>query len=431
MTSPSLHATRDHALWSASATARNWQCPGALALGQTVRHLDVESEAAGWGTACHDLSEKCLRTGLDAADRIGETIKTKSHSFDVDEEMAECAQVYIDYVRDQSGKAAIASMLDRYGDLLFLETRFSLEKLNPPFDAGGTCDAIVYSPAEKLLEVIDLKGGRGVRVEVTENKQLRTYALGAMLAHPELKVDRVKSTIVQPRMEHKDGRIRSETLHVTELMEWTAELCAAMERSAAAIAKHTDIKGDLMRDAWAERWLEQGAHCTFCPAAGICPALQAKAMATANAFFNDSGATVIRNQPEDLDPARIGQVLDGADDLQNWLNAVRALGTRLAQTGTDIPGHYLAEKHGHRKFRDPDTAPAALELLGLSHADIYAAPKPKTPAQVEKALGAKRLKSIKEHLDALVHKPVTGVTLVSSAKSSKPPVKAAAERFFT
>jgi hypothetical protein len=414
----------------------------------------VESQAAGWGTACHTLSEKCLRTGLDAADRIGETIKTKRHSFDVDEEMAETAQVYIDYVRNLSegwtgrdcqhckghGEDGEANPCkhcggtgDEYGKTgeLFLETQFSLAKLKPPFDAGGTCDAIVYNPADKLLEVIDLKGGRGVRVEVTENKQLRTYALGAMLAHPELVVERVKSTIVQPRMEHKDGRIRSETMHVADLMEWTAELVAAMTRSAAAMEYHAEIKGDLMREEWGREWLRQGDHCTFCPAAGICPALQAKALATADAFFNDSGAVVIRNQPGDLDPTRIGQILDGADDLQNWLNAVRALGTRLAETGTEIPGHYLAEKHGHRKFKDADCAPAALELLGLGRDEMYAAPKLKTPAQIEKTLGAKRLKPIKEHLDSLVHKPITGVTLVSSAKSSKPPVKAAAERFFT
>jgi hypothetical protein len=229
----------------------------------------------------------------------------------------------------------------------------------------------------------------------------------------------------------RDGRIRSETMHVADLMEWTAELVAAMRGSHEAMVEHAAIQGDLMRESWGEAYLNQGDHCTFCPAAGVCPALQAKAMATADAFFNDSGAVVIRNQPGDLDPARIGQILDGADDLQNWLNAVRALGTRLAETGTEIPGHYLAEKHGHRKFKDTDCAPAALELLGLSRDEMYAAPKLKTPAQIEKTLGAKRLKPIKEHLDSLVHKPITGVTLVSSAKSSKPPVKAAAERFFT
>jgi hypothetical protein len=79
-----------------------------------------------------------------------------------------------------------------------------------------------------MLEVVDLKGGRGVVVEVKGNPQLRTYALGAMLANPGIDVSHVQVTIVQPRAPHKDGRIRSERFHVADLVEWTAELMAAM-----------------------------------------------------------------------------------------------------------------------------------------------------------------------------------------------------------
>src|SRR4029077_1163229 len=87
-----VHSERAHATWSASATARNWNCSGALALGATVAKLDIESEAAAWGTACHQVSEKCLRDGFDADTLVGTTEKTKRHSFDVDEEMADCSQ---------------------------------------------------------------------------------------------------------------------------------------------------------------------------------------------------------------------------------------------------------------------------------------------------------------------------------------------------
>lgn len=416
MVAPTPHASRAHATWSASATSRNWACAGALALGSTVEHLDVESEAAGWGTACHEVAEKCLRTGLDADSQIAADIKTKSHTFEVDEEMAETAQVYIDYVRSLGGKPQI-------------EQRFSLAKLNPPFDAGGTCDAIVYNPDLKLLEVVDLKGGRGIRVEVTENKQLRTYALGAMLANPGLDVERVKSTIVQPRMAHKDGRIRSETMHVSELMEWTAELVAAMNSSAAAMREYAEVKGALTREAWADGWLNPGDHCTFCPAAGVCPALEKKALATANAFFNDNGAIEIRNQPDELDPVRIAQVLDGADALQGWLNAVRAMATRLAEGGTEIPGYHLADKIGRRAFVRPDYAEGDLIAIGLTRGDLFEE-KMRSPAGIEKKLGAKRLKPIKAQFDALIHKPVTGRSLVSSARSDKPAVPSTAERFF-
>lgn len=412
-----------HATWSASATSRNWNCAGALALGQRVAHLDTSSEAADWGTACHALAEKCLRTGLDAADRIGETYKTKTRSFDVDDEMAECAQVYIDYVR--SAVAAQAA-----SNTLHVEQRFTLDKLSPPFDAGGTADAVVYSPDARTLEVIDLKGGRGVVVEVTENKQLRTYALGAMLANPGLDVEYVVSTIVQPRAPHKDGRIRSEKFHVTELMDWTNELVAKMHRSAEAMAEYGKLTGDLTRDAWASTFLAAGDHCTFCPAAGFCPALSKKATDAAGLWFDGAGAPQIRNQPDDLSPEKLAETLDVADLIGNWLNAVRALATQLAESGTEIPGYHLADKFGHRKFKDADTAPAALELLGLPAEQIYAAPKLKSPAQIEKAFGAKRLRAVEDQFKTLYETPLTGRTLVSSAKSAKPAVKSAAERFF-
>ena len=44
-------------------------------------------------------------------------------------------------------------------------------------DCRGTADAIVF--AGRTLHVVDLKYGKGVGVDVTENEQLEAYALGA------------------------------------------------------------------------------------------------------------------------------------------------------------------------------------------------------------------------------------------------------------
>jgi hypothetical protein len=416
------HSVREHSVWSASATSRNWNCAGALALGAKVDKLDVESEAAAWGTACHEISEKCLLDVVPADHLIGTTVKTKQHTFTVDEEMADCAQEYVDYVQEQ------AHVFRSNPRPLWIEERFSLAKLDPPFDAGGTCDAIIYNPDEKLLEVVDLKGGRGVVVEVTENKQLRTYALGALLAHPELDVVKVKSTIVQPRAPHKDGRIRSETYHVSDLMEWTHELMERMQAAKKAEDALAKVSGALTRETWGDDFLVAGDHCTFCPAAGICPALESKALAVANAFFNDDGGTVVINQPNELDPARIAQVLDGADILGNWLNAVRALATRMAETGTEIPGYHLADRIGHRKWKD---GVVAADIVAAADTDDVFESKLRSPAQVEKTVGAKKMKDRRAIFDALIHKPVTGRSLVSSAKSTRPAVKPKAEAWFS
>ena len=224
------HATRDHSQWSASATERNWACPGALAL--TDGLPETTNEAADWGTCCHQIAERCLTDGVQAAEFLGTTEKGKKHEFEVDEEMAETAQVYVDYCRKRI--AQYKAETGRDDARFWVEQRFSLADLNPPFDAGGTGDFVIYFPAWKLEEIVDLKGGRGVVVAAKGNAQLRTYALGAILANKGLDVQKVTVTIVQPRAAHKDGRIRSETFHVVDLLEWTADMMAAMKRSREA-----------------------------------------------------------------------------------------------------------------------------------------------------------------------------------------------------
>jgi hypothetical protein len=405
------HADRAHATWGASATHRNWNCPGALILSKQVAHLDKESEAAAWGTACHEVSEMCLKGGHDAVEFVDRVIKTKEHEIEVDEELAETAQTYIDYVRGRGGK-------------LQIEQRFSLDKIKPPFDAGGTADAVIYFPSEKLLEVIDLKGGRGVVVEVADNKQLRTYALGAILASPGLDVDRVMSTVVQPRAGHKDGRIRSETYHVTDLMDWTGELIAAMKRADFAANRYTCITGAVSREEWADQYLKPGGWCTFCPAAGTpCPALEKQAVEKAGLYFDDLDAPKLANTPADLSPERLAQMLAAEDMVAEFFKACRRMAQSLAESGVDIPGHVLVEKTGRRRWVDETAVVAAADMLGID--DLYVE-KLKSPAQLEKTLGKDK------HLIAdLIETPVTGRSLVRKDKTTRKAVAPAAHQHLT
>lgn len=414
------HGARAHATWSASATARNWGCAGALALAQRKTTPDKENLAAAWGTACHQLSEKCLRANTDAIAYVGTTEKTKEHEFEVDEELAVTAQVYIDYVR--------AQIAANPGATLKIEQHFSLASLNPPFDAGGTGDAVLYYPATKTIEVVDLKGGRGVIVEVDGNKQLRTYALGAMLANTGLDVQRVKSTVVQPRANHKDGVIRSEEYHVADLMEWTADLVDAMRRSAQAMADFD--KGP--RAAWNAMHLNAGDHCKFCPVAGSCPALEQRALDAAGVWFDDLDKPQISNskQPDSMSPEQLSKTLDMLDMIDEWCNAVRAHAHQLAESGVAIPEYQLTEKIGHRKWKNKDEEDKVLEALFVQ-ADLTVEEattrKLKSPAQVEKVLGAKR-----KHLIAgLVERPVTGTNLVRSTKTTRAAVPPSVNKHFS
>lgn len=414
------HGVRAHATWSASATERNWNCAGALTLASQVAHLEKESEAAAWGTACHQVSEWCLVNGTDADEMIGRIQKTKEHSFEVDEEMAETAQTYVDYVRNRKGS----------DNPFFIEQRFTLAALKPPFDSGGTADAVVYFPDEKLLEVVDLKGGRGVVVDVNDNKQLRTYAVGAMLANKGLAVDRIRSTIVQPRAPHKDGRIRSEEYDVIDLLEWTSELLEKMQASKTAQTTYATITGDLTREKWADAYLTPGDHCKFCPAAGFCPKLQQKAMAEAGVWFDDLNQPQLSNTPADLSSERLAAVLDAAEMIEDYLKACRALAHSLVDSGVPVGNYILVEKIGRRKFKcdDEDQVKEQIFLLtGLKDEDVYNKPKLRSPAQLEKVLGAKKKGLIAE----LIETPVTGTNLVRADKTTREAVGSQASQFIT
>lgn len=424
------HAQRAHATWSASATDRSWNCPGSLALINSLNVPDKESEAAAWGTACHQISEKCLRSGQDAVEYIDRIEKTKEFAFVVDEEMADCAQVYIDYVRSQAGTP---DLLENGVNEAWVEQRFSLEKLNPPFDAGGTADAVIYFPAEKLLEVIDLKGGRGVVVEAKGNPQLRTYALGAMLAFPGLDVTHVKSTIVQPRAGHKDGRIRSETFHVVDLMEWTADLLAAMHKANEA-GNARDEMDDMQ---WSVLYLNAGSHCKFCKAGGVCPAQEQKALDAAGVWFDDQDKPRISNQPDTAAPEKAAQTLDLLDMVEDWIKAYRAYWHTQAEMGVEIydptteARYILVPKEGREKWKDEAqvTVEKTCFDAGLPEDKYLNAPKLRTPKQVRDAFKKAKL-DLPSELDGLSEKPSAGTNLVRADKTSRDAVKPKAQQFF-
>lgn len=411
------HGARDHATWSASATARNVHCPGALALSRFAPP-QRESIHSARGTACHQISEKCLRSGADASSFLGQIEKTKERDIEIDEELVNSAQGYLDYCRSLPAKSAFGMHES------WIEEKFSLEQLNPPFDAGGTGDFIFYDAGR--LEIVDLKNGMGV-VDVNENPQLRTYALGALLAHPGLDVETVTVTIVQPRAPHKDGRIRSETFHVADLVEWTADLLASMRLSKQAVDEFDAAGGNtVVLDEWNAKWLKPG-RCTFCPVEGSCPALKRDALSVAGLWFDDMDQPRLGNQALDTSPEALARDLDAMSMLEDWIKARRALAHSMAEQGTEIPGYQLSDKIGNRKWGgDEQPLKDALFGAGLSLDDMHAEPKLKSPAQMEKLLGAKR----KALIEPFVVREVTGTNLVSTSKTTRPPAKSVADKYF-
>ncbi|WP_439392595.1 DUF2800 domain-containing protein [Bradyrhizobium sp. PMVTL-01] len=444
MTKLAVHADRDHATWAASSTARNWNCSGAIALNRRNPAPEVESDAAAWGTACHQLAEKCFRHNRHPDEYIGTVETTKQHKIDVDEEVAETTEMYVDYVRGR-----VAAYVQEFGEepVVVHEQPLPLDRLGGPYDAGGTGDTVMYFPRWKLLEIDDLKGGRGV-VEAAGSKQLRTYGLGSLLANRGLDVERVMTVIIQPRASYvlpkdiefivqpdgsllsvdgsiyvsKDRKIRSETLHVADLVEWTAELLERMK-----LAKQADDEFDTMPfAAWWAKWLKPG-NCEFCPSEGNCPALKQKALDAAHVWFDDLDKPQISNNPTFDTPEMIAADLDMLDMIQDWINARRAMAHKLAEAGTTIPNYILVPKE-KREIWLPgteDKVHAAAKSAGLPSEKYTNPAKLKTPKQVRKALGKK------ESLVAgLSETPAGGTNLVRADKTTRQAIPSGVDRFF-
>jgi hypothetical protein len=381
--SATTHEDRAHAVLGASSSHRWMACPGSVRLSANAPRRS--SRYADEGTAAHQLAERCLSGHLDAAECVGESELVNGAEWPVTDEMAEAVQVFLDAVR----------AAQQPGDTLLVEQQFDLSAVHEGM--FGTNDACVMSPARGTLYVFDYKHGKGHAVEAVGNPQLRYYGLGALLHLGATGIRDIVLTIVQPRAPHRDGPVRSERITVMDLLEWTADL------RAAAVATE-DVFAPIRAGEW----------CSFCPAAGACPALRDRALESAMADF--SGATItVPAEPALLDPADLARLLDGADLIDKWLAAVRAHALHLAESGQAVPGYKLVDKRATRKWRDPAQVPQALSALGVPPAEMYKEPELRSPAQIETLVPGKNKKERETKIAALVEKISSGVNLVRDA----------------
>ncbi|RYR80732.1 DUF2800 domain-containing protein, partial [Staphylococcus pseudintermedius] len=117
-------------------------------------------------------------------------------------------------------------------------------------ESFGTGDVIVY--AAGVLEIIDLKFGKGVEVSAIDNPQLRRYGLGAyeLLSILEA-VHTVKMTIVQPRLDN----FSTEEMNAEKLVAWGTDY--VKPRAALAYKGEGEFKA--------------GAQCFVCENKQSCP----------------------------------------------------------------------------------------------------------------------------------------------------------------
>lgn len=370
-TLPVVVEKKSHSSLGASTSSRWLACPGSVnlidSMPEHVVQASSDSPYAREGSAAHKVSELAL-----AHDQNPDL--WEGHVFYdtvVTEEMVNYVSMFVEYVRTQADNALL------WGS----ERSFALDELNPPRKMWGTTDAWLYFPEQKLLEIVDLKFGVGVVVDAKNNPQLRYYALGALLElmkeFPDMEVEQVRLTIVQPRAAHPDGVIRHDTMTLSELLDFSADLLEGAERTMDPNAP-----------------LVAGEHCRFCPAASICPELKSKALAVAQDEFANLPSDV-PPEPGTLPSDVLGDLLNRAPILEHWLGALHAEEYRRQMRGESVPGRKLVAGRSHRSWTDEEATRRFLAEKGVTPNDMVKTPKLKSPAQVERMVGKKNLP---EHL---------------------------------
>ena len=343
MTQP--HHERAHARLGASSAYRWINCPGSLA---ATDGLDSDSVYAAEGTAAHTLAERVFNApGTVAVDFLGVEIRVGNHVFEVDEEMAEAVQLYVDTIEEDSEAE----------DQAYVERRFNLEAVRQGM--FGTNDYLRYRPSTKRLTVYDYK--HGIRTVLPDdNPQLLYYALGAAM-NLGLSVIDVELVIVQPRAFGPSVR-----RWVTDLLTLLDFANVLGEAADAALA----VNAPLIAGPWCRE--------SFCPAAGTCEVYRAFAREAARLEFAQAPTATISD--EDL-----AAILDEADAIRDWIAAVFAEATRRADAGNIPPGYKMVPKRALRKWiGEPEVVAAALAARFKLKADqLYVEPKLKSPAQME------------------------------------------------
>ena len=284
------HETRKHARLSASRTDRFMQCPGSYRL-ESLMPYEPAGEAAAIGTAIHELSEIIL--------------SGKEIPIGTDPDHLSMAQGYanfIDALVENPRKKLIEVNLDE-----------GLKSLHPAL--GGTADAILVDGNH--LHVVDLKTGR-VAVDAQDNKQLLTYALGAMRQFKAPNTIECTMHIFQPRVGHSKWTVSGNylELHGRRLLE------------AAELALTSDAPTNPSPDA-----------CRYCKAKTICPSMREKVQEVARSDFKPDTTVT----PEMLDDAAL---------VAAWADAVQSAAKAQITEGKAITGWTLRAGRKTKFWKD-------------------------------------------------------------------------------
>lgn len=378
---------KKHAILSPSAADRWLNCTPSARL--EAEYPEQTSSYALEGTIAHALAENIL---ADSSIGIGNIFEQSDLDTYLTDEMKQYVDDYVNYVRERlTGIRAEDPMA-----LILIEERIDLREWVP--EGFGTGDVVIIG-ANKLL-FIDLKYGKGKKVDAYQNKQLMLYALGAYSEHSDIqRIDSVEMVIYQPRMDN----ISSYELPISELLAFGEN--------------ELKVKAKLAFNGEGE--FVPGKHCQFCKVEN-CRARLEGALETAVKAFE-----LVEKMPT-VDISEVAAILPRIELAEAAFSTLTGFALKQAIAGTNIPGYKLVEGRSVRKISDELKAVELLKAEGLSE-DEYLNYKLKGIGDLEKALKPKKLDAV---LGNLIIKPKGAPTLAPlSDKRSVYVADSAAEAF--
>ncbi len=372
------HSKRSHALLSASGAGRWLNCTPSAKLEDEYgeRKTSVFAEE---GTLAHELSE--LYLNRDVLKAINEKAfdsqleHIMSHEL-FNDEMLDVVPIYTDYCAEQFAEAQTVDSLA----VMEIEQKLDLTEYIP--ESFGTADCcIAYG---NVLEVIDLKYGKGVPVYAEWNRQLMLYGLGALRKYDMVyDIAEVRLTIVQPRI----NNISTWQISVDELRQWAEEELKPKAQLAF------EGKGELSAGDW----------CRFCAVRNRCRKLYEQQLEIAKYEFAE---------PTLLTDEEIADILKRASEFTAWINSITSYALEKALTeNKQWPGFKIVEGISRRKWVDDEgavTNTIFARCPELSEDEIFDM-KLKSITAIEKLIGKTRFE---QALSDVVIKPQGKPTLV-------------------
>jgi hypothetical protein len=198
-----------HAKLSASGSEKWMTCTPSANL--EAQFPDEGSEFAREGSFAHQLFEMEINyilerlTGKEYKARRAALMKNAFYS----QELEDYVQEAVDFAVGRIEQIKF----DCKDPVIMVEQRLDFSRWVP--EGFGTGDLVIV--ADGIVEVMDLKYGKGIYVDPIHNSQLRLYGLGAINELSHLyDIFRVRMTVLQPRL-HNYG---TEEIQAEDLLDW-------------------------------------------------------------------------------------------------------------------------------------------------------------------------------------------------------------------